>query len=314
MDNPSSKIIYTKDQLKKLNVYALRQIPQTGPGVEKYKHLNKFVRAESRVNLSNIISRPVIPSYLKDKYGDSTYKPSSKPFISRGNYREKREQTRRKLVVKSSDTDADKVNNAVRNLLPKLSESNKDKLFEKFRNFEITDECSEQLVDNLYSFAIDCNYLVSIYVELMFVLKTMNQHCYDELIKKILDTAVEPIEFENDAEAGKTKRWWLANMVLIAEIHHQNNDEITLSQIAHVVNELRSQVSVENSDHLEVVCELLKLVMPDFLDNEDQYDDFIDEVVDQLESMVNDKSYDVRHRFLIEEVLDIYNYESDEED
>src|SRR5690348_12498219 len=100
------KIIYTKDDLKKLNAYGLRAIPQG----EKYGGLRKFVCDEGRTNLSNVIKRPVIPSYLKDKYGESGQKSQNNGngSISRGNYRDQRDVSRRKIFVQKADTEADK--------------------------------------------------------------------------------------------------------------------------------------------------------------------------------------------------------------
>src|SRR5437016_5495062 len=135
------KIIYSKDDLKKLNTYILRTIPTS----EKYGGLRKFVGDEDRTNLSNIIKRPMIPSYLKEKYGEngtSNQKPTNS-LISRGNYRDQRELSRRKLCVQKIETIADKANEEIRNILSKLSNGNKSKLFSEFLKLEISDDCGQ---------------------------------------------------------------------------------------------------------------------------------------------------------------------------
>src|SRR5437016_2322048 len=122
------KVIYSKDDLKKLNTYVLRTIPSE----EKYSSLRQFLNDENRSNLSNIIKRPMVPAYLKDKYGD---KPNNGVMISRGNCRDQRDHhvSRRKLYVQKGETTADKINEELREILTKLSDNNKGKLFADFQ-------------------------------------------------------------------------------------------------------------------------------------------------------------------------------------
>ena len=221
-----TQIVYTKEDLKRLNKYALRAIPSA----EKYIGLRRFITDENRTNLSNVIKRPVIPSYLKDKYGDSHQK-SSANFISRGNYKDTRE-SRRKICVSKATTVADKINEEIREILSKISEQNKKKLLQDFLKCEIVDECGQALIDQIYTFAVDLDYLIHIYVELIFLLKKKNPKLYTQLLQKIMETAYNPIIFDEDSKSSnKSKRWRLANIKLISEIYCQSEDEIDTASI-----------------------------------------------------------------------------------
>jgi len=300
-----TKVVYTKDDLKKLNTYVLRTIPSA----EKYIGLRKFVNDEGRTNLSNVIKRPVIPSYLKDKYNQSNQKPDN-AGISRGNYRDHREMSRRKLFIHKTDNVVDKVNDEIRELLSKLSEGNKTKLLNDFLKYEISDECGQTLIDNIYTFAVDLTYLVHIYVELIFLLKQKNETLYNQLIDKIIQTAYEPIIFKDEIEGPlKSKRWRVANIKLISEIYCKDSNEIDSKTLQDLIDFLQQKINPQQPDNLEVLCELLKKTLP-FLMKEER--DYVDQIIDSIEPLEHNHDYDQRYRFMIQDIIEIYNYDEDE--
>ena len=298
-------IIYTKEDLKKLNKYTLRTLPQN----DKYINLSKFISDENRHNLSNVIKRPLIPSYLKDKYGESNQKTSNN-LIARGNYKDPRD-SRRKICVNKAITPVDKVNEEVREILSKLSDQNKNKLLQDFQKCNIGDECGQTLIDYIYTFAVDLDYLIHIYVELIFLLKKKNYNLYGQLLQKIIENAYDPLIFEEDNQSNsKSKRWRLANIKLISELYCQNGEEINTECIQNLIDHLLKQMNPTQPEHLEVLCELLKNVMPILIKNNAEY---VEQLVSQLEPLEQSKDYELRYRFLIQDVIEIYNYDSEDD-
>ena len=300
----STTITYNINDLKKLNKYVLRTIPNS----DKYLKLNKFVNDEDKTNLSNVIKRPVIPTYLKDKYGDTKQNIN---FISRGNYKDQREMTRRKLYSNQNNTIADKINEEIRGILSKLSETNKAKLFNDFKKLDIIDDCGQTLIDNIYLFSVDLDYLVHIYAELILLLKEKNLFLYEQLIQKILEIVLHPLNFNNEENGiSKTKRWRMANIKLISAIYQQNPIEIDFHMVKNIIEFLHNQVTAAQPDSLEVLCELLKTSASQLM-NEDK--DFIDQLIDQLEPLCQNKEYDLRYRFMVQDLIERYTYDSEDD-
>lgn len=298
----STIITYNIYDLKKYNKYALRTIPNS----EKYLKLNQFVNDEDKTNLSNVIKRPVIPSYLKEKYSDTKQNTN---FIARGNYKDQREMTRKKLYSNKNNTTADKINEEVRTILSKLSEANKVKLFNDFNKLEIINECGQILIDNIYLFSVDLDYLVDIYAELIFLLKDKNSFLYEQLMQKILEIVMQPLNFNNEENGiSKTKRWRMANIKLISAIYQKNPTEISFDTIKDIIEFLYNQITATQPDSLEVLCELLKTSISQLM-NEDK--DFIEQLIEQLEPLCQNKEYDLRYRFMVQDLIEIYTYDSE---
>ena len=302
-----AKTVYSIDLLKKLNVFALRTIPKG----HKYEVLANFLHSEQRNNLSMIVKRQHIPLYLKDKYGDATYEPRKPRDRNDRNDRNDRKgqsirrgnSCRDKRLSKADNSrDSKDSGEEIRQILSRLSSSNKEKLFKKFMDCKITDECGPKIIENIYSFALDCKMQRDIYAEIILLLKSKNELIYNQLLQKIKDTARSPLKFEKDEEDGKAKRWWIGNMSLIAEIYHLNPEEYPLEQIYELINFLLNKRDTSH-DYLEVACELAKKVFPSLYENGFELDDMIE----VLEDIISDKSYETRHRFIVEELVDIYD-------
>ena len=307
------KISYTKDNLKKFNVYALRLIPDS----IKYTGLRNFLGDESRTNLSNIIKRPMIPSYLKEKYGDQ--QKSSHSTISRGNYRDQRTAQRRKLTTTKADTISDKTNEKIRDILAKLSEGNKAKLFMEFKGCEITDDCAESLIDNIYTFAADLDYLIPLYVELIAILKEKNTYIYQQLIKKIIDTTFKPISFD-DIDGGedekKNRRWRLANIKLLIGIYCRDcrgggsgSSDIKIQTIKDIIVMLYSQVSPDRLDSLEILCVMLTNGQSILMRQEKTY---MDNFISTIEPIVYSKEIEFRYKFMVQDIVELYSCDEDD--
>ena len=299
-------ITYSINDMKKLNKYVLRTIPNS----EKYSKFLSFINDDNKKNLSKVIKKPVVPPYLKNRYAD--IKQNNNSNIFRGNNKDQREMTRKKLYLIKDETPEDKVNESVRSILTKLSETNKTKLFADFQKLEITDECGQTLVDNIYLFAVDLDYLVDVYVELIILLKKKNAFLYDQLIQKILSLAFEPLNF-NDEENGvaKTKRWRLANIKLVSGIYKKDSTKISFATIKSIIESLYSQINPTQPDSLEILCELLKSNQCQLIT---QNKNFTEQLIGQLETFCQNKKYDLRYRFMVQDLLEIYNCDSEDND
>lgn len=297
MSERTETTIYTRDELCQLNVYNLRKIPMG----EQYTQLRNFVSDEMGVNLSTVIKQPVIPTYLKNRYGDM--KVGTNTAITRGNFRDP--IARRKLYTQKNETTADKINEEIRDLLSKLSEGNKDKLFGEFMKKNIPDECGQTLIQNIYTFAVDLSYLIPIYVELILKLKNKNMTLYSKLIEKIIQTANEPLT-GNDTNM---KRLRMGNILLVTEIYKKDHALINSDMIIQIASFLTGHISPQNVDYLQMVCELLKKTIP-FLRKE--VSGQLDKLMEHLRPIAYDQLYDKKYRFVLQDVIELYNTDDDE--
>lgn len=299
------KMTYTADVMKSLNAFMLRKIPNES----KYDKLQAFIINFHQNNLSTVIKRTVAPLYLQERYKDQ-----QQIQITRGGaIRENKNLARKKLNTVKLDTAEDKINNEIRSILTKLSHDNKTKLFSDFKNCQITDACADVIVENIYTFAIDLNYILKIYVELIFLLKDKHLAMYQQLIRKIMSVAQKPIVFEGteDLDAGggsKSKRWRVSNIKLLSEIYTQKPTEIDLKQIKILIENLMKNL-LDHYDNLEILCELLKNILP-ILINQDK--DLVESIIDQLDPIAYDPKCDLRYRFLIQDVMEVYNYDPED--
>lgn len=293
----SEKIKYTRDEIMRLNVYNLRRIPDGG----QYDSLRKFVSDEQSINLSSVVKQPVIPNYLRHRYGDINLGANT---ISRGNFREQPEPTRRKIYVQKNGTPADQINEEIRDLLSKLSDNNKGKLLGDFMKKHIPDECGQTLIDNIYSFAVDLTYLIHIYVELIFMLKDRNLKLYNQLIDKIVITATEPLIFDDP----NYKRMRMGNIILISEIYRRNSGVITHQTIMTIIGFLLKTVTPQKPDGIQILSELLKKIIPIL---KQETPDSFGKIIDQMSDMSFDHEYDKRYRFMIQDLIDVYREEDD---
>jgi len=295
MSGKGSTIKYTKDEIMKLNVYNLREIPD---GV-KYNVLRKFASNERTINLSNVVKQPIIPNYLRNRYGDVHLSANN---IMRGNFHDQPEPSRRKIYVQKNETQADQINEEIRDLLSKLSDGNRDKLLGEFVKKTIPDECGQTLIDNIYSFAVDLTYLIHIYVDLIFMLKEKNRLLYDQLINKIITVATEPLILEDQIY----KRMRMGNTILISEIYARNIDTITHQTMSQIIEFLIKNITPQNPDGIQILCELLKKIL--FILKKQSLKS-VDEYISQIREITYNREYDKRYRFMIQDIIDLYNEE-----
>jgi hypothetical protein len=301
--------VYTKADLRKLNVYALRVLPSlvSSETVDRYAGLRRFINDEVRSNLSNIIKRPIVPEYLKEKYVGPHRNTSS--IISRGNYHDQRGSARRKLYTAKNETEVEQTNEKIRDILSKLSEGNKSKLLAEFSKIEIADECGSGLIENIYTFAADLDYLIPYYVELIVILKERNIVIYDQLIEKIIQTSFQPLVMGEDIK--KAKRWRLANIKLVAEIYLLGDEQIDFKMIESMIDGFYQVVSPSQPDELEVLSELLKRILPLLKKTENSY---TSELIEKLEPIGQDHQYDIRSRFFVQDIIEIFDTDEDADD
>jgi hypothetical protein len=163
---------------------------------------------------------------------------------------------------------------------------------------EISDECGEALINNIYMFSVDLSYLIPIYVELILLLKAKNSKLYNELINKIISTATEPFDITDAVQ----KRLRVGNVLLIGEIFSQNNDIIPCQTVFKIGHYLSNNINLQNQEYIQMLCDLLKKVIPALKDHSI---DQLNSLMDCLKQCMNDHSYDKRLRFMIEDVIDL---------
>jgi hypothetical protein len=280
---------YTKDDLDRLNHSGLKNIPE---GV-RYDALRRFVAHEKQVNLSNVVKQPVIPTYLKNRYGDSMITRGSNG--SNGPNGPNKDAPRHKLCDEKNDTTADRINNEIRDLLTKISDSNKTKIFEEFMKKEIPSDCGQTLIDNIYLFAVDLTYLIHLYAEFVLRLREKNNALFQQLLEKILSTALTPLE---------NKRLRHGNISLIAEIYRVHPEIIKTPDILKITQHILQHISPTTQEPIQLLTELLTKSIPRLL-KETPAD--IDAIMKQLSPISHDSQYEMRYRFLIQDLMDLYN-------
>jgi len=289
--------MYTKDELMALNVYNLRHIPQD----QSYETLRLFVSDERTINLSKVVRQTVVPTYLKNRYGDIT--TSSHTITRGGNHQDpNKDISRRKLYVSKNETAADKINEEIREILSKISDGNKNKLMNEFMKKNIPDECGQTLINNIYEFAVDLSYLIHIYAEIILNLKCKNEQLYLQLLDKIVKNVYDPLIENNET----MKRLRMGNIMLVAEIYKKNPEVISHQKVIEILNYLISRTlssDLNRLDYLQMLCELLKSVIS-ILKSENVAP--LQVVIDQLSKITTDHSYDKRNRFMIQDIIDLY--------
>lgn len=277
-----TNLVYTRDVLTQLNTHNLKIIPHG----EKYAVLRKFTSDCKSVNLSSVVRNQVIPTYLKNKYGDMN------PLL-RGN--PKPEKRKLLVPVKQTSSPSDIINEKIRDVLSKLSENNKDTLIMEILKLDIPNECGNSLVDMIHLFAVDLSYLIPIYVDIMFVLKNKNMTLYQQLIRKIIDTSQLSINSEN-------KRLQLGNIMLLAEIYRRDKSSITDDLLFDVVKQINSNISPSSQDYIHVLCELLKGCI---LDIKQHNINMLSAILLILSDISKNSKYDKRYRFMSQDVIDL---------
>src|SRR5258706_14835469 len=137
----NKKIIFTSDQLKKMNTPDLKNIPN----IERYQKLINFLNQYNKKE-DEVILRHT--SYVPTKQKHSFHHHET-PQIFRG-LSKTQSRPRQQLISQKTDTDADRINNEIRDLLSKISEENKNDFLKKFNQLDIINECGQTLIDNIY--------------------------------------------------------------------------------------------------------------------------------------------------------------------
>ena len=305
LTHKSTLIKYHVFEMQLFNTANVKKLPLVSPEGDKYQVLRVFLERDkvNSKNLSNVVKPQVIPTYLKLRYGDLIISPNSSK-MARGSGASSPERTRQKLHTQKIETPADLITEEVRDLLSKLSESNKDKIFEEFMKKEIPDQCGQALIDYIYLFAVNLNYLVHLFVEIIFLFKEKNHHLFTMLLNHVLKTAQEPLGNLDP----KVMRLRVGNLILLSEIyvskHNQLFEIITPVQITQILKQLMLQISPITTDVLKMVCDFLKKILPIHLKN-DTTETF--HLIQQLEPIMQDPNYDRRAQFMIQDVLELYD-------
>ncbi|MEO0236628.1 MAG: hypothetical protein ABIN35_00145 [candidate division WOR-3 bacterium] len=293
MSKKNQKITYTRDEINHINSYQLKTIPLD----DVYTTLRHFINTKVTSSGSVSTKQIIVPSYLKNKYGEI------KPTITRGQYiNQEKLINRRKLYTQKNETNADRINEEIRDLLTKISINNKDKMIQEFMSKTIPDECGENLIHLIHEFAVELSYLVPIYVEIIFKLGDKNKHLYEQLIQKITHTSKQKITSTDD------QRSRIGNIILIGEIFRSPNSFIRSDDIIELYHFYLEQTSPTNQQYIILISELAKSTIQ--LLRSRCSDDTL-KIIEQLKKLAYDQNYDRKNRFLLRNVIDLY--QSDEQ-
>ena len=145
-----------------------------------------------------------IPKHLKDKYTITASNASNS------------------IVTRNALTVTEKI----KKIVTKLSDLNKDKLFKQITQMTIDVSDYASLVDMLFTFSVDLEYMQKIYVELYRVFKSKVPDMYSLLHNKVISLKQEDM----------ISRWQIANSKLIAEMY--TVQLITLDEICTIYDTL----------------------------------------------------------------------------
>lgn len=194
---------YTRDFVKSLNTYDLRKIPAGS----KYDVLRDNGVSGEYKTPSTAVKHPVIPTYLKQKYGENQH--TYQRGLVKGTQSDYKAPGRRRLcdpVEDSSDPRLAKINADLRDILSKLSLTNRDKLLGEFANIQIPEECAEKFIQDLYMFTVDLGFMtgmMDLYIEVFRILSEKQNKIYEQVAEKVLAAALEPMEFGSSEEDVK---------------------------------------------------------------------------------------------------------------
>lgn len=221
---------------------------------DNYLTLQNFIKKysegakTSKVEFTGI--NHTIPKYISDKY-------SSKLYISKhGN--------------KS-------INMKIREILSKLSESNFDILMADFSKYDLSYNIYD-IINIIYENIIDLIYLADIYMKFIYHLKQKYYKSYEQLINKFINTATNPIIFNNDN--AKTERWKNNNAIFLAKLY--NNGDITQKHVENIISTWTSIYKDNKIIYIDTFIEFLKIFNPSD-DLVDYYYNLICKILDNKE-------------------------------
>lgn len=285
-----SKVFYSKDEFKQFNHYSLKIIPSS----EQYDALRKFISIEKGTNLSTMIDTNIVPTYLKNRYGDIRNQQLVSKLPDTGELK----MTRRKIYVSQGDNNIDKINEEIRDILSKLSDSNKKKLFGEFMNKQIPEECGNTLIENIYTFSVDLGYLVHLYVELMILLKDKNKCWFDQLMKKFSDVAMLPMNSSDKKEV----RLRLGNTMVLCELF-KNRTVVDMSTITTISQYFIDNTTVEQQEYITLLCELLKKILP-IVDSSEKAK--FDKMIQFLQTIEHNCNYERKFQYMAQDVIELF--------
>lgn len=286
-------IRYTRDELNKFNVYELKTIPTN----KRYDVLRQHVR----VNLVDVVNRPVVPKYIEDIFGKLT------PKYNHSGLRTPHEPLVRPRIGIANQCQIDVVVEQIRDILNKISRENRDILLKSIQDMEIIDESGLQINQHIYNFAIEVPMQLVNYVKIIHLLKTKNPNTYQQLIQVIIDRFYKPMEFDEiPINLDKNRKWRVGNTNLIGELYVQLDNAVSWKTLKQMLIHTYSLISITHPEHIEIICGLLKIIYPKIKNIKDP---FIDDFLDKLESITDNREYPRKDRELIGQILDLYHSE-----
>lgn len=161
---------------------------------------------------------------LKYKSGEKTEKQEEQKSIFLQNIEKKKETSTSPSTLPPPPPPTPIVppEKQLRSILGKLTETNKEKMFEKFINLldemsdtfneEISPESIESFIVIFCQFTIDCVFLNSLYHQLFQIIETKNRIIYNRILDRLFQLSKVPIECDCESEPERTKRRWIGTL------------------------------------------------------------------------------------------------------
>ncbi|MHB1956969.1 MAG: hypothetical protein ACYCOU_24900 [Sulfobacillus sp.] len=196
-------------------------------------HIRRYSPAElDRLNRPDLFSpevneffRKLNLSIVDDKYPNGynrSFHPKGSGHEFKRNGSRADRQAERKPLFKISEDPLEKLLVEVRKLLGKVSDKNSDAISSQLSQLSqfCTPESDDRLAELLYQTAMDCAFLIPVYLPLY--LEFLSQSAFEKFMSISDRDFHQPREFaDTDCEEGMhhCKRWFLSNSILINEMH-----------------------------------------------------------------------------------------------
>lgn len=210
-----------------------------------------------------------LPLYLQNRYGAMCLARSTN------------KTNRKKLYV-----DSGTIKEEVHDILSKLSEGNKVKLFDKFFGLSFDNDNLDIIALLIYEYSIDLTYMNNIYGELIYKISLLKPELFGEIINLILTKIFKPDQF---VDKDKEKRWMQSNAILVGKLIEIFKDEIPFNT-KNLIDSLKIL-----SFHEAILLILKNSGNASIIKTEELY----------IESVGYNKSFDAKLKFMALDLLEL---------
>lgn len=209
-------------------------------------------------------------------------------------------EVRKPLFKKPEAFTDEKIVMDLRKILAKVSEQNKTTLRKQLLTIQPSETCGAAIADLFYQIAIDCVFLVDIYVPIYYQYSQETQHpeIMDRFLELVRQEYREPRQFEDtDCETGehRRRRWYLNNWLVICQLYCLKR--LDAEQLLQEFLLPTMSLAKERDDlRIEAVCKTLAVLGSE--------PSFYRAIADDLSQLSQDKELPSRLRFMVQDAID----------